>query len=197
MKKFFALISAICTASALFAAEAPAANDTVIDLQDKMTITKIKLAKPAAEAGKIPVLQMTMFFCNTRPSGWSNAVMLMANNRIINEKNAGGKHRLLRNKAGFELNGKLIPYFKKNNWLTIYSNDGTVSDKRLLSGGANKAAVYNFDLSSLVADDAKEVELTVRCLLTLQQTKKNLPLIVRNPKIVLMTAEEVAGMRGE
>ena len=170
MKKFFALIAAICTAT-LCSSEVPVANDTVIDLQDKMTITKIKLAKPAAEAGKIPVLQMTMFFRNPRPAGWTPAVMLMANNRIINEKTADGKRRLLRNKEGFELNGKLIPYFKKNYWLTIYSHDGTVSDKRLLTGGAADAAVYNFDLSGLVADDAKEVELTIRCVLTLPQIK--------------------------
>ena len=196
MKKLL-LLAAMLFAGTLFAAEAAPENEHVFDLQDKMLEARIKLPQAAAEAGKVPVLQMTMFFRNPRPSGWTPAVMLMVDRKIINEKTAAGKKRLLRAQEGFTLNGKLQPYFKKNYWLTIYSADGSVGDKRMVAAGATDAGTFNFDLSGLVTDDAKDVELYIRCMLTIPQVKKNLPLVIRDPRIVMMSAEEVAKMRGE
>jgi len=198
MKKF-AIFAALLAGTVLFGAEKPATvnNDVVIDLA-KVPVTKtVTLKKAASEAGKIPVLKMVAFFKSPRPSGWTPAVSYKINKKFITAKTSAGTPRLLRNKQEFMIGKKATPFTVGNRWLTLYSVDGETKEPRLTKEGIADATTFNFDLTGLVPAEACDVQLTVTNILKITDTKKNMPLIIRNAEIVMMTQAEVDKLLGK
>ena len=200
MKKL-TMLAALLFGVAIMGAEAPAAaNELVFDLEKAPVTKTITVQKPADEAGKVPVLQLKAFYKHsTNPGGWTQAVSYRINGKYITEKTAAGTPRLLRNKQGFTYGAKntAVTFFKSNRWLTIYSKDGETTDPRLVKNGITDATSFSFDLSGMLPAQACEQKLAITNILLITHTKKNMPLIIRDVKIVMMPAAEVAKMLGK
>ena len=176
MKKFllFTITILFISLNAQTIPDAISIQDVKLNLSDKAIQKDIQIPGIQKINGYIPVLRATIYFKNSRPTGWTPCVVLKLNGKNFTAKTAQKHNRLLRRGEFFhyKIKGKdsKSPYFFNDKMYgMIGTGKETDIDKRITTA-RDEGYRYYFDISDLIKNKKGQNEiLTIGTVLTLKQ----------------------------
>ena len=168
--------AAMLGAFVLGAAEAPAQPEIVaIHANNAGTAFKtVKLPAMELKDGEKAILTLKIWIPSTANAGWTNALMMRLNGKIISTANAASRAEIV---ADFG-KGKIekMPLFNKQDWaLVFYARDTAAELDKRITSDREQGFTFKFDVSNMVTAD-RENYLTLhnkRLLYAMRNIFKN------------------------
>lgn len=171
-------VAAVLGAFVLGAAEAPAQPEIIaVSANNAGTAFKtVKLPAMELKDGEKAILTLKMWIPSTANAGWTNALLIRLNGKVISNVNAVSRAEIV---ADFG-KGKIekMPLFNKQNWaLVFYAKDPAGALDKRITSDREQGFTYKFDVSNMVSADRENY-------LTLQNTRLLYAMrnIFKNPK---------------